>query len=346
MDIEVASAGVVLGASSSDVMQPAFSYTAPELTVGYLPQASSFAAGGTTANLTISLMFQKTASIGWQNGSDFSGAITAPSTVAVNDSALRQFVTIGPSTFRGVLVSSAVSQFANSGQVNGFLGSVSHGPGIALVTSQSPTASSGGPFVVGLQNEAVHVTVLDKNGVGVPGATVFPLTNGLTIPVSSVTNRSGVAVVPLVPWTFQLNATYQGVNVGSTEIVAGASPSVTVVADLYKLTLLVKDIHGGVISGAQANLYIGDYNFSGTTDSQGRYTFESIANAIYNLTIAVGSGTYFNGQISATANNAIVQVSTSYLPSSIQFLIVGAVAIVPVVVIGAYFLSRRLRRST
>jgi hypothetical protein len=345
MDLEVASAGVVLRGSASNVIRPTFSYTAPELTIGYLPQASSLASIGTTANLTISLVYQKSASIGWHDGSTFSGVVTAPSIVTVNDSALRQFETIGPVIFGGVLVSSAVSQFVDSGQVNGVVGSTSPGPGMALVTSGSTSADSGGPFVVGLRSEAVQVSVVDENGAGVPGATVFPLTNGLVIPVTSVTNGSGIALVQMVPWAFQFNATYQGRSVGSTQILAGAPPSVKIVADLYTLTLLVKDVRGGALGDAQVNLYIGDYNFSGTTDGQGRYTFESIANALYNLTIVVGSGTYFNGQIAATANNAVVGVTTSYLPSTIQLFIIAAVAVVPVVVIGAYFLARRLRHS-
>jgi len=345
MDLEVASAGVVLRGSASNAIQPTFSYTAAELTIGYLPQASSFSSIGTVANLTISLVYQKAASMGWQNGSAFSGVVTPPRTFTVNDSALRQFETIGPVAFGGVLVSSAVSQFVDSGQVNGAAGTTSPDPGIALVTSDSASAASGGPFTVGLRSEGVQVTVVDENGSGVPGATVFPLTNGLVIPVNSTTNGSGIALVQMVPGAFQFNATYQGMNVGSTNILAGAPPAVRIVADLYRITLLVKDVRGGDLGSAQVNFYIGNYNFTGTTDSQGSYTFESIDNAFYNLTVVVGSGTYFNGQIKATANGAVIEVTTSYLPPSAQLFVVIALAVVPVVVIGAYFLARRLRRS-
>jgi hypothetical protein len=317
------------------------------LTIGYLPQASSIASVGTTANLTVSLVFQLNASVGWQDGSTFSGTVTAPSGFTVNYSATGQTVLPGEPRFEGVLVSSAVSQFAKSGKISGVNGILSAGPGLALLTNAtSASFASGGSFVLGLQSQAVYVTVLDQNRAGVSGVQVVPWVDGRSLPVSTLTNGSGVARVQLVPWTFQFNATYQGTAVGSGGIQAGSPPAVSIPADLYNLTLVVKDSRGGVIPGAQLSLSLGNYSFSGTTGNQGSYSFEGIANAFYSITVTVASSTYFSGQISATANDAIIQVTTSYVPPSTQLLIVSLIAMVPVAVVAAYYVTRRLRRAT
>jgi hypothetical protein len=196
-----------------------------------------------------------------------------------------------------------------------------------------------------LRSEILSVSVLDQNQSGVPGVTVVPSANGVNVPISLVTGSSGSTTVELVPWTYQFNATYQGLYVGSAGVQVGAQPSVSIPTNLYQLTLLVKDNRGGTLQGAQVAITIGNLTFTGTTNEQGRYPFEAIANAIYNLTIGVGSGTYFTGQVSANANNAVVQVTTTYLPASVELTIAVLLAIIPVALVLAYYASRRLRRS-
>ena len=297
--------------------------------------------------MTVSLVFLMNSTVAWSDGKTFSGAIAAPSIVAMNDTSLGQYATVGPPVLGGVLIGSAASIFASTGEVNGTLQALSSGQGVALLNYNGPAGiASGTPFSLSLTGESVSVTVLDQNNAGVPGVQVAPLEDGRSLPVTAPTGSAGVATLQLVPWSFQFNATYQGQVVGTGAIQAGAQPAVTVTSDLYNLTLLVKDSRGGVLPDAQMALSLGGYNFTGTTDAQGEYTFEGIANALYSVTIYVGSSSYFAGQVSATANNAVIQVTTSYVTSSEQLLITALLALVPVVVVVGYFLTRRFRRAT
>jgi len=347
LDLEASSAAVVLKGSASDILQSSFSRGKPELTILYLPQALSVASVGTTANLTVSVELQSNSSIGWLDGSTFSGAVTAPKSFGLNSSSFNKFATVGKLSFAGVLISSSVSQFVDAGKIGTLSGAAFPGPGIGLVKNGiSTNVTSGDSFTVGLQSKPVLISVLDQNRAGVSGVRVVPSTDRKNLPISNITDHTGVARFRLVPWTFQINATYQATNVGTAEIQAGAQPSVSILSDLYNLTLVVKDSRGGNLVGAQLDLSTGNYNFSGSTGSQGRYTFEGVANAVYSLTVVVSSSNYFSGRIGATANNAVIQVTTSYLPPYWQLLIAVLVAMVPVAVIAAYFVTRRLRRAT
>jgi len=346
MDIEVASAGVVHTGSVSQIMQSTFSYAAPALNLGYLPQALPISAVGIRANLSVTLVFQARSSVGWADGSTFDGTIARSSSFTLNSS-LGQSSVLNPPRLQGILVGSGISQFAGSGQVNGTSVSVSANPGVVFLdTGGSGAGSSAMPFRVGFRSEALSVQVLDQDQKGVPGVTIVPSANGVKLPITLVTDFSGGAQVQLVPWTYQFNATYQGFYVGSAGAQVGSQSSASIAANIYQLTLLVKDARGGLIPGAQVTLTIGNLTFTGTTDNQGRYPFEAVANALYGLTVGLGSGTYFSGQIGATANNAVVQVSTTYLPSSVELAIAVLLAIIPVALIVAYFATRRLRSSS
>lgn len=346
LDLEVASVGVVLSGQAPAVLQTDFSSSPPELTIGYLPQALSVASVGTVANLTISEVIMMNASIGWRDGSTFSGAITAPSPLTLNDTSLTGYASVGPPSLDGISVGSAVSSYAEAGTIDGVDGVASPGSGAAMLSASGLTnVSSGSLFIVDLRAQTVNVEILDQNGAGVTGVRIVPIENGRSLPVSATTNATGIAPVQLVPWNFQFNATYQGVGIGSVEIQAGAPPSVSLTANLYKLTLVVKDSRGGVLPDAQLTLSIGNYTFTGTTSADGSYSFEGIAGSLYDVTVSVGGNSYPVGQITATANNVVISVTTSYLSPSEELLVVGLVALVPVIVVAGYFAARRLRGS-
>jgi len=346
LDLELASAAVILTGPASNFVMPSFSYSGPGLGIGLLPQATFLSSGVIGANLTMSLILQRNSSIGWENGFTFAGAVSAPSSITVNDSALAPSAIIGAPRFEGILVASAVSGFANSGSIDGTVGSVSATPGAALLLGGSAASpGNGGPFALGLQNETFQVKVVDANSAGVSGVEVVPSVDGITLPISAPTNGLGEATLNLVPWTFQFNATYQGEEIGSSTNQDGLHPFATVSSDLYNITLVIKDNRGGDLVGAQLSLSLGNYTFSGTSGDQGRYSFEGISNSLYSLTVYVGPDTYFTGQVNSIANNAVIQVTTSYVTPYTQLLIVVLVAIIPVVVVAAFVLVRRLRRA-
>ncbi|MDA4119286.1 MAG: hypothetical protein OK436_01740 [Thaumarchaeota archaeon] len=344
MDFEISSAGIVHKGFVSDVIQVTFSRFIHEVTLGFVPQAQPISTAGVVANLTVHLAFQTNSSVAWGDGSSFTG-MTKPAQFMLNVT-LGQTSTLGRPRLEGVLVNSAVSNFARSGQVNGTSVPTSANPGASLLSvGRSTSGSSNLPFKVGLQSETLKVQVLDKDQSGVPGVTVVPSSDGVNLPITILTDSAGGAQVKLVPWTYKFNATYQGLFVGSSSGgQVGTQPTISIQANLYQLTLLVKDNRGGTMAGAKVTLSIGNLNITGTTNNQGKYPFEAVANAIYGLTVGSGSATYFSGRIGATANNAVVQVTTTYIPASTELEVAILLAIVPVALVAAYY-ARKSRSS-
>lgn len=345
MSLEVGSAGVVISGPASQIFAATFAQAGPAVSISYLPQAAQLGQIGVTANLTTSLLLQANSTIGWQDGSTFAGDVLPPSDFKLNTSAFRNNAVVQPPLFEGVLLYSAVSGYASSWTFESTQGNLTASPGISYLVFPPTFVSAAAPYTVSLKSAQVSVSVVDTNQQGVGGATVIPYSGGVAVPVSATTDRSGATVVQLVPWTYVLNATYQDMGVGATVVQVGASPSASIATDLYNLTLIVRDSRTGPLVGANLNLTIGNFSFQGTTDQHGRYSFEAIAHSLYALTVTYGTQTYFSGVISANANNAVIAVTTTYVPASTQLLIVILVALVPVGILAAYFVSRRLRQS-
>ena len=335
--------GVVLRGQESEFIASSLSQAPSELSIGLLPQASLLSAGGITANLTVTIVSQLNDSIGWGDTTTFGGNLASPVPATVGNPAIAPPATSGQPRFGGELIDSAVSDLAESGQINGAPATVSPGPGIALVTG-SPLAApvSGARFTIGLKGEPVSVTVRDQDGKGVPGVDLSLSVDGKGLPTGYVTNSTGVARLQMVPWAFDFNATFGGTMVGSTQVDPSTQSAATISANIYTVVLMVKDSRGGSLGGAQVNLQNGNITTAGQTDDQGRYTFEAVSNSVYTLTVGVGGGTYFNGQIDSRINNELVIVTTTYFPPSLQLIIVLLIALVPVALIVAFLAARRL----
>ena len=343
LDLEVASVGIVLVGQASELIGSSFSQAPTQLSVALLPQTSLLSAGGIAANLTVTLVSQLNSSIGWADTSNFSGTLASPPPATVGNPAFGPVETSGEPRFGGILLDSAVSNLTETGQFNGAPASISLSPGIALLGGGLTSGPvSGVHYTVGLRSEPVSVAVQDQDKNGVPGVALSTFVDGRGIPVKSVTNSSGVAKFQMVPWTFQINATYAGTHVGETQVDARSQESATITANLYSLALLVKDSRGGALSGAQVTLQFGNFSLAGQTDDQGRYAFEAIPNSFYNLTIGVGGGTYFSGQVGTGDHLGGVVVTTTYFPPSLQLSILLLIAVVPVALIVAFLAARRL----
>ena len=343
LDLEVASVGIVLRGQASEIIGSSFSQSPSELAIGLLPQASLLTAGGIAANLTVTLVAQMNSTIGWADASTFNGILSSPAPATVGDPAFGPVATSGEPLFGGILLDSAVSNVTETAQVNGAPAPISSGPGIALVEgglTSGPVSSV--HYTVGLGSEPISVTVKDQDNNGVPGVALSPSVDGRAIPISAVTNSSGVARFQMAPWIFEVNATYARTQVGVTQVDTRSQQSATIAANIYSLTLLVKDSRGGAISGAQVTLQFGNFSLTGQTDGHGMYPFEAIPRSLYNLTIGVGGGTYFSGQVGTGSNNAIVVVTTTYFSPSLQLTIILLIAAVPVALIVAFIAARRL----
>jgi hypothetical protein len=346
LNLELGAAGIVSKGPVARFLEAAWASAPAEMSLGYLPQASKISTAGITANLTMTVVFQANSTVSWADGTTFAGEIAPPPNFRLTNTRLSQDVVLGNPELEGVIVGSSVGGFAKSGSVNGNIGSISASQGTAfLKPAVSPTIRAPIPFSVGLSGVAFDVTVLDQASIGVPGTTVTVSSDGVAIPVSVATNSMGIAQFVMVPSTYEFNATYQGTSVGSTTALVGAQPSATIQADLYKVTILILDSRGGKIPGAQVYLGVGNSTESGTTDSQGRYTFDGVANSIYPLTVGVGNASVFAGSIRASANDVLIEVTTTYVPSSTQLLVAALLGVSSVAIVVAFYLVSRMRRS-
>jgi hypothetical protein len=343
LNLELGAAGIVSRGPVARFLEGTWTSAPAEMSLGYLPQASEISPAGITANLTMNVLFQANSNVSWADGTTFAGEIAPPPDFRLTNSL---DAVLGNPELQGVIVGSSVGGYAKSGSVNGNIGSISASQGTAFLRPEvSTTVQTPIPFSVGLGGVTFDVTVLDQASIGVPGTTVTVFSDGVAVPISVATNSMGIAQFVMVPSTYQFNATYQGTSVGSTTAQVGAQPSATIQADLYKVTILVLDSRGGKIPGAQIYLGVGNSTESGTTDSQGRYTFDGVANSIYPLTVGVGNASVFAGSIRASANDVLIEVTTTYVPSSTQLLVAALLGVSSVAIVVAFYFVSRMRRS-
>jgi hypothetical protein len=342
MSLDVASVAIVLRGSASSILQASVSRAAPEVSLNYLPEAAGMSSAGVQVNLTMSLLLQANSEIGWADGATFAGVLSSPRSLSINYSTAIQSAKISQLYCKGILVSSAVAKFANTAIINGVGVPTVSSPGSLFLAAPTAVASQI-PFTVRLNSQPMRVIVLDQNKERVPNVNVVLVTDGVRIG-PYVTNASGGVQLQVVPWSFTIDTVYQGVQVGSDDIVVGNQPSISVSSNLYRVSALVRDFRGGPVGDAEVVLTTGNYSLSGLTNGRGIYSFEAVANAVYNVTVSVGSESYFSGQLTATSNNAMVALSTSYLPPSIELLIVALIAIVPISGVATYYVARWLKR--
>lgn len=345
MQLDVLAAKVVLKGPASSIFQTSLSYASPVAVIVYLPQAAHLSSVGVRANLTLDLSLQANSRINWADGADFSGRISPPQSFSLNKSAILRAEALAPLHLEGVLVNSAVAGLAEMSSVNEIR--VHDSPSSGSVFLHTANLSTGTPltsYTVGLASRPVEVTVLDRNGHGVPGAQVFPTVEGTSIPGSYFTDTSGGVRLELVSWSFQIAASFQGNKVGSDSIDVGNQTSLSIGANVYSITASVLDSHNHPFAGAVITLTIGNYSISGETDSRGLYSFHAVGNGIYNATVSFGGQVYFSGSIGAAANNVVVVLATSYLPQTFQLIVVALAAIVPISGVVAYYVAKRLKK--
>ena len=345
MNLELGPAGIVSRGQVTRFVVAGWSAAPSAATVNFLPQASLISTSGITANLTMTLVFQVSSNMSWADGTTFAGSIPPPPAFVENNPLLRPSAILGAPKLLGVIVGSSVGGYAYTGTVNGISEPVAAGPGTAFLnTSGVTTVQVTTPFTVSLRGVGFGVTVVDQAGSGVPAAEVTVSSDGVKVPISAVTYSTGTAQFLLVPSNYMFNATYQGTEVGSTTASVGTQPTATIQAGLYQVTLVILDSRKGTISDAHVYLGVGNGTQSGVTDSQGRYTFDGIANSIYPLTVGVGNVSVLTWTISASAIGVVIQVTTTYVTLYTQLLVAVLLSATSVVIVVAFYLLRKLER--
>jgi hypothetical protein len=346
-DLLISRAEVNTSGAAGGILVGGLSYSEPMLTLNL--RSSTNAPPPVTLNGTLYFSFVTLIPSYSLNGTGFVGNVVSPK-VLVNSS--RDLptgiaVTVVPTALsvqtgfadlkKGLFVNNAPVE-ATSG--NGLLYSDTLGipPRFGNVTSALS-------YKVGFVGTSQGVTLQDVNGNPVEGASLnFTSEPSGTPALNATTGPAGSAKLELLPGSYQVTATYDGIQVGSVSDLLNGTNSLVMNSSVYQINVAVSDAFHHAIVGAQVGASFGTYTHDGFTNSRGIFSFQAAANQEYHLSVSVGDNQLYSGTIKSTPNNAVIQISTSYYPVYFTFVVVATIAgVIVAIVVVVYF--TRWRKS-
>jgi hypothetical protein len=157
----------------------------------------------------------------------------------------------------------------------------------------------------------------------------------------SFTNANGSSSLSLVPSTYVVRVYFQGVNVVTATANLTSDQTVTMPTGVYSVPLQVKSAIGLPVQGAGVTVASESANFNLTSDANGMAYFLAVPNKEYNVSVSIAGSTLYTGTILGSPSRATFELGTSYLPTSIQVGIIGAVALAMLVASLFVYLTRR-----
>lgn len=168
----------------------------------------------------------------------------------------------------------------------------------------------------------VKVQTTNLAGQVVPEVALHALDSSTNVAYDATSGSDGTATFKLEKGTYDLTATWNGVNVGETSIVVSGDATFTIYCQLTNVKIIVKSSSGIAMPFVKLNIV---YHYqsnggsktggaSGQTDSSGSFTLNSslasttytIDASIYNQIFNAGNNTVSNLQSQATAQVFII----------------------------------------
>ena len=175
------------------------------------------------------------------------------------------------------------------------------------------------------RGDSLSLLVKDANNNPVTGAIVgvkaLRSAGGLT----QSTDSYGRTQFYLLPSNYTLSVEFQGALVSSSDINLGANQTLTIEAKVYQIAIKVSDALGHPLVSARVLLSNGRNNLTGTSDLKGMFVAKVVGDGVYGVEVQLGGRNYYRGNLSASINNALVSIGTSYYPLLLQLEIVAAV---------------------
>jgi hypothetical protein len=168
----------------------------------------------------------------------------------------------------------------------------------------------------------VKVQTTNLAGQVVPEVALHALDSSTNFAYDATSGSDGMAIFKLEKGTYDIIATWNGVNVGETSIVVSGDSTFTIYCQLTNLKITVKSSNGiamplvnlNIVYHYQSNGGSKTGSASGQTDSSGSFTLNSslasttytIDASIYNQIFNAGNNTVSNLQTQATAQVFII----------------------------------------
>jgi hypothetical protein len=168
----------------------------------------------------------------------------------------------------------------------------------------------------------VKVQTTNLAGQVVPEVALHALDSSTNVAYDATSGSDGMAIFKLEKGTYDIIATWNGVNVGETSIVVSGDSTFTIYCQLTNLKITVKSSNGiamplvnlNIVYHYQSNGGSKTGSASGQTDSSGSFTLNSslasttytIDASIYNQIFNAGNNTVSNLQTQATAQVFII----------------------------------------
>jgi Carboxypeptidase regulatory-like domain len=168
----------------------------------------------------------------------------------------------------------------------------------------------------------VKVQTTNLAGQVVPEVALHALDSSTNVAYDATSGSDGTATFKLEKGTYDITATWNGVNVGETSIVVSGDSTFTIYCQLTNVKITVKSSNGiamplvnlNIVYHYQSNGGSKTGSASGQTDSSGSFTLNSslasttysIDASIYNQIFNAGNNTVSNLQTQATAQVFII----------------------------------------
>ncbi|MDA4126818.1 MAG: carboxypeptidase-like regulatory domain-containing protein [Thaumarchaeota archaeon] len=337
MKLDMTSSGVSVKLSGSGVVDASLGFKSPSLGLALGPQYG-FMTSGVVLDGVVSFVVAQRYQMQDVGGTLFVAQARGFPIPSVNGSSSSTRGIVLTAASAGIRVSTHYTGQSPSLSVNGAtvggssltLGSI-FAPGLAISKAWGNLrqgASVGIKFV----GVSFRVVVHDANKTPVQGVNV---TVGAGLPYavnSAITDTEGSVSFGVVPWTYNLTATFQGSLVAASSLAVSQNTNAVLDTNILRAHLQVKDSRGSPLPGVLVSGTSGvSGNFVGITDSSGTISFQAPANTAYHVTVSSGGTTYYTGSIMVSVNNGLISVQTNYVSTNTVIAVVVVVIIVGLV---------------
>src|SRR3989454_9096303 len=328
-EMQIQSAGISVVAPAQDLLKVGRENASPVLRVS-LRTGSVITAREVTARIVIGLSLASSYLMNQTQGTGFDSRLPKPSITVmdgVNDPRSSP-----SSRIQGLVFYSRFSHLNPRVSVNGSStdGGVVQNGSVFVAGRSFDNEASGDPrqsteLSLLFRGDSLSLLVKDANNNPVTGAIVGVKALRSAGGRTQSTDSYGRTHFYLLPSNYALSVEFQGALVSTSDINLGANQTLTIEAKVYQIAIKLSDALGHPLVSARVLLSNGRNNLTGTSDPKGMFVAKVVGDGVYGVEVQLGGRNYYRGNLSASINNALVSIGTSYYPLLLQLEIVAAV---------------------
>jgi len=343
MELQVASAGVLVTVPAQSIMRASTSGAGPYVDLSFADGAVPSPAA-ISVHLRLSFDIVSTVQMNQSSGAVFSSPIPKP-VLSIGHGFSNGNESAVPLVSEGIVVYTQFYRLEPSLLVNGTdVSGVASGGGV-VIAPRSDLSKAGlldpkptTQLKLVLQAVSLGIRVNDASGNPLPGATVRVLGEGAAAGFSGSTGPDGTFSFKLMPWNYTVLVVWKGSVVYGSASNLRSNQTVQVSASVYDVKIEAKDVLGRPLRSAGVS--IGGYGFSETfTMTAGSLNLQLPAGRPYYLSVDVAGSQVYSGVITAVTNDSTILLGTSYILPWVQ--LGTAAVVIAAIAIAAFVIFRR-----